>query len=822
MAGWRFKYYQTNLEKIRVGLAGFGLIVLAILVAPKISRATENFYSFNLNFGFSNNVGFDKGLLVSTLQGLANRDEPNLYIYKDAMPWVDTSKYYQDKGYASVDDFWLQQFEKPGGWLIGKQEIKLNSIDELLNQFSWINKVVVWDPRVGATSNVATTIGGIENALPVMWGGEMYQKLVNERHYGVVLNLYNMNFSDVSRIPDSNTSSTGSSKANAYIWAKEKYLDTGKVDANYLGYLESYFGDGKALVDPADQITARDIVVAKKGFVFDLSPWSDETSVDDKEQTIGKESYALEEILKSAYARADWQDRIIEVFGFPAWWAKYCDYADKNSKYKNWQAEHKLVERLSKYGAGLIATENIGTNNLSFHQHYFDNEFSVWQDKGSFPNLENKTYIMYVSGDYDSASLLETKMLVNWESGVNINMPISWGINSVNAKYLGDVVDYFYQRRKSGDSFVGHVSGCIYMNPNFWPEDKFEVYGKYCQNLNSRMDINETAFILKGDQISDSEKTKSNYLDSFFSFSGSGMGVVSPERTFGSNFVYKNNIMPVVAGLAPDNVNGGRDYIVGRLNSGFLGDISGLGKSPKFIFVRKGPSTSRGDIKALHDGLTAEFNSRGWGQLQAVNSNDFYYLAKKAMSGEKQYAYKASYNVIGVPEKMNPGQTVIVEVMLKNKGEDTWYKNGQAGAEDKPYRLTTSVVGQGQDHDWASFNNSDYSPGRVELTKEVVPGEIIELDFELRCPQETGKYKLAVDMMREHVTGFREQGVPMAQVTFEVGSGCVEIDNNTGISDLIRWYGVYRSGLNNDEGDLNCDEHVNISDLMFWYGKYRN
>jgi hypothetical protein len=38
-------------------------------------------------------------------------------------------------------------------------------------------------------------------------------------------------------LPGSDTPSTGSPKTDAYLWAKENYLDSGKANAQFLAYL---------------------------------------------------------------------------------------------------------------------------------------------------------------------------------------------------------------------------------------------------------------------------------------------------------------------------------------------------------------------------------------------------------------------------------------------------------------------------------------------------------------------------------------------------------------------------------------------------------
>ena len=104
--------------------------------------------------------------LVSVLQGLVNRDALGLYL--DAI--------------QNADDFWWNWMNSEGEWLEGVEVIELSTIDDLLEQFkSFYNGAVIYDPSVPATSNVASTIAGIENLLPIRYDNDpksLYTQLI--------------------------------------------------------------------------------------------------------------------------------------------------------------------------------------------------------------------------------------------------------------------------------------------------------------------------------------------------------------------------------------------------------------------------------------------------------------------------------------------------------------------------------------------------------------------------------------------------------------------------------------------------------------------
>ncbi|MEZ5275261.1 MAG: GxGYxYP family putative glycoside hydrolase [Opitutaceae bacterium] len=93
----------------------------------------------------------EKALLVS-LQGLANRDRPNLYIvHPPDFQWEITEPLYE---------FYQRKH--------GVAFIEIPNADEALLQFkSAARGYVVWDTGVGASLNVAFTIAGLEDAVVV-------------------------------------------------------------------------------------------------------------------------------------------------------------------------------------------------------------------------------------------------------------------------------------------------------------------------------------------------------------------------------------------------------------------------------------------------------------------------------------------------------------------------------------------------------------------------------------------------------------------------------------------------------------------------------
>jgi len=169
------------------------------------------------------------------------------------------------------------------------------------------------------------------------------------------------------------------------------------------------------------------------------------------------------------------------------------------------------------------------------------------------------------------------------------------------------------------------------------------------------------------------------------------------------------------------------------------------------------------------------------------------------------YGRDSSFMEANIATKAETGKNIPVLLRVKNTGEAPWTRQTLTYGEHGWYRMEIK------------FNNQTKY---VDLSTS----ELIEKDQEkifsigLIAPNVPGQYELRARMIQNGFTGFGEEIVRSIDV-LESGTGCIPIGEETGINDLIRWYGSYKNGTGN--GDLNCDGSTNISDLVFWYGKYK-
>ena len=162
--------------------------------------------------------------LYTALQGRLNKTakENGFMIYQ-----IDANDPYN----SSNDRFWLDYIMGEGKLLEGSELIELKTWAELwdaLGSYITAAGIVVWDPNVPSTSNVAATICSVDGYLPVRYDTDedsMYTWLTSHG-VEVKFDLCDMFTGEKgTKIADTDIDSTGSIKCDPYLWALEKYMD---------------------------------------------------------------------------------------------------------------------------------------------------------------------------------------------------------------------------------------------------------------------------------------------------------------------------------------------------------------------------------------------------------------------------------------------------------------------------------------------------------------------------------------------------------------------------------------------------------------------
>ena len=429
---------------------------------------------------------YDTLIFLATLQGIVNRDRPRLYLNHD----------YQRLKTPGVDAFWLEKYQEAGqpyDWLAGTKIIELKNLSQLLDTFgNAAEGLVLWDPAVPATLNVATTIAGVENLAVLRAGSDLEAEVT--AYLPVKQSLVGLFAPGAATLPDSATPSSGSPKTDAYLWAKEKYLDTGRANPLFLAYLEDgwpatrYTQNG--MTRGGVYALERDYVVQQAGFAFDLSPWADEAPNDDPSQPLGADAATLKTIIEAAEAQAGGQ--LIKVWGFIPWYEKYASEPGVgSSRHTPIKGEWESTWLFSQHGAYLQGgggdVFGLALANVSVHKFGPRPVLRTPPTPPSTAELIQKgylaadgqvaagrTFVLFYMGDYDLAHpaqiLLANYAASPWLDERRGQIPLAWGLNPALVEDIPGITNYLYATQSDQDYFVAANSGAGYLNPDALPE----------------------------------------------------------------------------------------------------------------------------------------------------------------------------------------------------------------------------------------------------------------------------------------------------------------------------------------------------------------
>ena len=475
------------------------LFVLVLLHEAAVRADTPPLCQFDLTYTLKIDpndrqqveMAWDHCHAIAAVQGLVNRDEPRLYVrFVESRPAA-----------KNVDDYWLEKLTQPGGWLHGRAIEQSPTIVALVERFrEHIDGAVVYDPNVAATSNVASTIAGVESLLPIRFDPSphsLYSQLLNHgprlpvrRH--LVAKDGTSIFTGQGKIPGTKRRSTGSAKCDAYLWMKEKYLDTGLCDGAYGAYyLDQYWRQApRATVLNHHCLTNHDFFVSKKAFFFDLGIWGDEVPVDDPQQEVGADLETLKELLLSAYQHGG-KDRMIHIGGFVPWALKYTNHGIAGGTHAPVPTEWEYGKIISAYN-GFMDADAIGYGamaNASFFAHFplQDKYHQPWVTRAQLTergyltedgrvDFRDREFVIFYVGDYDCAAWLYQRTPDIWDDPSRGKVPLMWCISPVLDRRAPMAMDYIRKTAGPNDYFVAADNGAGYLEPGMLQEPR-EISG---------------------------------------------------------------------------------------------------------------------------------------------------------------------------------------------------------------------------------------------------------------------------------------------------------------------------------------------------------
>lgn len=480
---------------------------------------------------------------ISTLQGVVNRETPCLYI-----------KYIEESS-NSIDEYWWNKYRKPGEWLAGKDTLLLPGVVETIALYkNRIKGVVLYDPQVPSTSNVASAIAGIEDLIAVRFDPDpesLYSKVVlNGPRLPVKVRLVNKDgsslFTGKGTLPGTVILSSGSVKNDPYLWFIEKYMKQGKCNTEYAAYyIDQYWRKNpKAAVPNHHTLSNHDFFVSKKAFFFDLSPWGDEPATDDPDQSVGTDLNTLTDFLKQAYDQNK-GEKMCYIGGFPSWAFKYTKHA--NGTHEDVPTEWEFSKIISAYNAfkDADAISYGALANASFWQHFpLQEEYKQpWvtheelkqrgylNEKGEV-DVEGRNFIIFYVGDYDASAWITQRTPTIWDDPDRGKLPLMWCVSPVLQERVPMVLHNFRATATPNDYFAAADNGAGYLMPGMLQEPRplsglksgLNAWANHCKPYYKRWGLTITGFVIDGF----APGLNKDGLDCYASFSPNG---IVPQKT---------------------------------------------------------------------------------------------------------------------------------------------------------------------------------------------------------------------------------------------------------------------------------------------------
>ena len=695
---------------------------------------------------------WDTAHLVTSIQGIVNADGPVLFV-----------RFMQD-----TDDFWFDYVRGESGWLTDRPVQTLSSLDEVLNTFAPMLKgVVVYDDRVPATSNLASTIAGIEGRACLRFDNAPESIYANVMALGLPFSKNATRlikedgsplFTGEGRVPGTETPSTGSAKCDAYLWAKHTYLDTGLASKQYMAYyLDAYWLQQPRLSGFSNAtLTNHDFFIANKAFFFDLGVWPEESPVDEPNQPAGTDRETLLALLQSMHTNA--KGDIIHIGGFTPWVWKYTNHGRAGGGHGGVDTEWEYARIISAFN-GIMDADALGYSgmaNASFYQHfplkkkYKQNPRPTVRDlKRRGLLLEDgtpakKSYVCFYRGDYDAAAWFNYHVPLHWKDPAYGQVPTAWAFNPILDQRAPHVMHYVRTNASANDWFIFGDSGAGYLNPGMLLEknrrrisglpDGMDTWIKFCKRYARVYDLSITGFIIDGHSPPMGEQG----LDAYLHFSPDGIvGQKLPAQT-----VYKDT-MPIVR-MKTDL--GGSPADAGAT----IARMAGV-NAPKFMFMRTILKSPGWHAQCMEIATTQNPN------VEFVDPYTFFLLVK-AYEENKDILTKQSSRVMRVeysPDATSPGMLPILvsDGPFTQKGVGTTKVMYQAHTDSTRYlyfEVANAFAGHFQNNPGQSARLTlhilDTTPGAIAIhynahqgspyrstPRQSLPGngEWIELVFDL-------------------------------------------------------------------------------------------
>lgn len=433
---------------------------------------------------------YDEAAAAVCLQGVFNREEKDDRIYL-----LDEAR--------GKSKYWLDVFSAEGEWMSAYEQAPLSGFSELLSlALPYMKCRVIWDVSVPATVNAAFTAAGVRDGIVL---SEVFASKYEKELVGLPILDFRGAFDE---------SVTGSAKNDVYRRMIDEYLAAGRCSKHLLCLYEDCARAREAC--DLGYVLTRDWAIYNRAFVYDLSPWGDETPKDDPEQTVGSDLATYRIMLSTQRAQMK-GEQMSEVAGFFCFW-KYSNIPGWQSVHEPVPTEWETVWLISEYDCyqNTVASDCL---NQSFHSQHPMSKLSQGRPSGGAP-LQNKCYVCIHMADYDSATPLYEFLPDIWNDPRRGEFQKGWGINPNLCETYPDIFEYLYRTKTDTDWFVSDASAAGYFNPNRIRPESWDMVIAHNKRFFELADMTMAPMVLDWDEPSDLAK------DNFVQFSPDGLSII--------------------------------------------------------------------------------------------------------------------------------------------------------------------------------------------------------------------------------------------------------------------------------------------------------
>ncbi len=460
-------------------------------IVPFVNYTNPNaIFTYTRNLGASTVQKYDEAMIVACLQGIANRDEPVVYVFEGSG--------------KRRPKYWLDKMSSEGRWLEGRETVELTCIEALFVLVKdKIKGAVIWDDNVAASVNVATTIAGVEDLV-----------VFSPEYAEINLKAWGLNVEKDLRGMFTG-SETGSKKNDAYRWAIKEYLSKGLCSDHLLClYEDSYLTRKRGDIV---YVITRDWAIKNRSFVYDLSPWGDEAPLDEPNQPLGIDLETYNIMLAEVLKQTD-GEQMTEVAGFFSF-MKYSNMPGHPSKHDPVPTEWETVYIISPYNC---YQNTVASNcyNQTFHSQAPIDNLKQNRPADTLKIEEGKTYICIFMADYDSGTPLYEFLVDYWNDSKRGRIPLLWGINPNLVETYPDIISYYYETQTANDYFAADASAAGYMNPNRVKEEYLPLFVEHNKKFYEQLDMTISPMVLDWDEPTAAVK------DAFTEFSSDGYATI--------------------------------------------------------------------------------------------------------------------------------------------------------------------------------------------------------------------------------------------------------------------------------------------------------